>query len=380
MEHFSLTDIKKKNRSDVFHYIYRHSGCSKQNIATALNISLPTVTQHLTALMDEQLIETCGQLRSSVGRKAIAYRVVGTAKLSMGIEILADTVYMVTIDLYGHKIVKEKIRLNFQPDTTYFEMLRDTVYAFLREYSIKEEQLLGIGLAIQGLASADGRTITYGEILDSTGISIEIFEKYFSVPCRFIHDAECAANSELWENSTLKDAIYLSLGRHLGGAIILDGKLQKGLTGKSGTFEHMTLVPKGRTCYCGKQGCAECYCAANAFLTNDMEPEDFFELKSQGNLQCNESWKEYLYYLSVLINNLHMVLENTIILGGYITPYFTEDDIAAIRQNIRKLSTFCDSTDFIRIGKCRNDAVSIGAALPFIQEFLQNLAALDDAY
>ena len=42
MEQFSLTDIKKKNLSDVYHYIYMNPSCSKQDIATALSVSLPT--------------------------------------------------------------------------------------------------------------------------------------------------------------------------------------------------------------------------------------------------------------------------------------------------------------------------------------------------
>ena len=50
MEQFSLTDIKKKNLSDVYQYIYMNPSCSKQEIATALSVSLPTVTQHLTTL------------------------------------------------------------------------------------------------------------------------------------------------------------------------------------------------------------------------------------------------------------------------------------------------------------------------------------------
>ena len=57
MEQFSLTDIKKKNLSDVYHYIYMNPSCSKQDIATALSVSLPTVSQHLTTLESEQLIE-----------------------------------------------------------------------------------------------------------------------------------------------------------------------------------------------------------------------------------------------------------------------------------------------------------------------------------
>ncbi|MDO5346065.1 MAG: ROK family transcriptional regulator [Lachnospiraceae bacterium] len=374
MENFSLTDIKRKNRSDVFHYIYGTPGCSKQNIATALNMSLPTVTQHLTDLLNQQLIEKCGQLSSSIGRKAIAYSVIRDARVSIGIEILENKIYIVGINLYGEKIAKERINVRFRTDPSYFEELKDLVFSFLEKYELKKQQLLGIGLGIQGLASQDGRAITYGEILKSTGLSIDMFQKYFSFPCRFIHDSECAANSELWENPSIKDCVYLSLGDHLGGAVLLDGRLQRGITGKSGTFEHMTLIQNGRTCYCGRRGCAECYCSASALLDGQMELEDFFERKNQGNAACAAKWTEYLNYLSLLINNLHMVMENTIILGGHITPYFTDEDILFLRQKVYELSTFRDPTDYILLGKCRIDAVSIGAALPFITEFLQGLS------
>ena len=91
MEQFSLTDIKKKNLSDVYHYIYMNPSCSKQDIATALSVSLPTVSQHLTTLESEQLIEKCGRLSSSVGRRANAYQIISDAKIAIGLEILPHT-------------------------------------------------------------------------------------------------------------------------------------------------------------------------------------------------------------------------------------------------------------------------------------------------
>lgn len=64
-----------------------------------------------------------------------------------------------------------------------------------------------------------------------------------------------------------------------GGAIIVDGQLLTGTTGKSETFEHMTLVPGGHDCYCGRQGCAECYCSLNSLLGDSDNLEEFFEKK-----------------------------------------------------------------------------------------------------
>lgn len=374
MDTFSLTDIKKKNLSDVYHYIYHTPGSSKQAIAVALNISLPTVTQHLTTLLAAGLIEKCGQLTSAVGRRATAYRAVETARISIGIEILSRHVYISALNLYGKKEVKEKYKLAFAPTQDYMDALKDLVWGFLRGHGYTEEKLLGIGLGMQGLASRDGSRMTYGEILNCTGLTIDMFSRYFSVPCRFIHDAECASNSELWENPEMTDAIYLSLGYHLGGAIILDGKLQSGLTGKTGTFEHMTLVPGGLTCYCGKKGCAECYCSGYALLDEGMELEDFFRRKESGDSRCMEKWEEYLRHLSMLIHNLHMVIESNVILGGRITPYLSDSDIGRIRAMVFEASTFQDPVTYIIPGRCRSDAVSIGAALPFIKEFLENLS------
>ena len=104
METFSLTDIKKKNLSDVYHYIYSNPGCSKQAIASALSISLPTVSQHLSTLLKEALIEKCGQLSSSVGRRAMAYRTVPTARIAIGVEILPRNIYIAALNRCKRKI------------------------------------------------------------------------------------------------------------------------------------------------------------------------------------------------------------------------------------------------------------------------------------
>lgn len=371
MDKYSLSDIKKKNRLDIFRYIYKNNNSSKQKIATAQGISLPTVSQHLSDLINDGLIKKCGQLSSNIGRKATAYSVISTAKISVGIEILKNFIYIVAIDLYGKVIAKSKIAIEFNTNEQYFSNLKDQINIFFEKNHYEESQILGVGLGVQGLTSQDGNVITYGKVLDCENLSIFNFQKYFSFPCKFFHDAECAANSELWENSEIKDCIYISLGYHLGGAIILNRIFQKGLTGKSGTFEHMTLVPNGIDCYCGKNGCAECYCSANALsINNQAELDDFFVRKSQEDAECIQQWNDYLNYLSLLINNLHMVLENTVILGGHITPYFTDDDILNIHKNVFELSTFKDPTSYILIEKNINDPVSIGSALPFITEYL----------
>ena len=84
------------------------------------------------------------------------------------------------------------------------------------------------------------------------------------------------------------------------------------------------------------------------FLLGDSDNlEEFFEKKSAGDTGCIERWEDYLRHLSILINNLHMVLEHTVILGGHVAPYFTDEDLSKIRHYVAERSTFDDDTSYI---------------------------------
>lgn len=370
MEKFSLTDIKKMNYSDVYHYIYHNARSSKQSIASALRMSLPTVTQHLNALLGEGLIEQCGQLSSQIGRKAAAYNIIKTAKIALGVEILRSKLQIVALDLSGEVIAKKKQSLNFTNSELYFQQFGTEINNFLEEFLLDKKQILGIGLGLQGLISQDGTKVIYGKVLECTGLTIQSFKQYLDYPCRLVHDSECAAMSELWGAEAIADSIFLSLGYHLGGAIIVNGAIHNGKTGRSGTFEHMTLIPDGLPCYCGQKGCMECYCSANALLKGEEDLDSFFERKNAGDSDIQKRFHTFLEYLALAINNLHMTFDSQIILGGHIAPYLEEQDLEFLHRHIQSITAFPESDPYIFQGKCKSHVVSIGAGLPYIQSYL----------
>ena len=379
MEKFSLTDIKKKNVTDVYHYIYDNPLCSKQQIANSLSMSLPTVTQHLNNLTEMELIEESGKISSSIGRKAAAYSAVSTAKLAIGIDISRHAVSMAVLDLYGKQFFFDSRAMEYKSDTdSYLDQLADYVKEQLREHDLPLTRILGIGLSVQGLISSDGQEIVYGVILDNTGLRIDRFREHFSIPCCLLHDSECAARKELWDNPELRNAIYLNLSQHLGGAIILHGDIQHGIYGRSGTFEHMTLEPGGKKCYCGKRGCVDPYLCAAALTEDKITLEEFFREKSNPDspfyTEYQTRWGRYLGWLGLFLNNLHMIFDTIIVLGGSIPTFFTESDLEEIRKIVYEFSTFRDETTFIQLQ--RTDvgirSTSHGAACMFIENFLMN--------
>jgi predicted NBD/HSP70 family sugar kinase len=290
----TFKDIKKGNYSSIYHLIYQNEKLSKQEIANQLHLSLPTVTQNLVRLEKEKLIEKSGQFESSVGRRATAYAICPKARISIGVEIQKKTVQILAIDLLGQAIQQERLTRDYANEDRYYKEVSQAVKSFITSLDVAQEQVLGIGFAVQGLTSNDGKKITYGKILISTGLDIQVFSKYLPYPCMFLHDAKCAATTELWVRNDIGDAVYLSIGPHLGGAIIINSQIYMGKEGHSGTVEHMTIDPDGPACYCGKKGCMETFSSVNALLDED-ETLDFFFQKVRSKIPSYvKRWNSFL--------------------------------------------------------------------------------------
>ena len=57
-----------------------------------------------------------------------------------------------------------------------------------------------------------------------------------------------------------------AIGGSIGGAILVDGVMQRGRYGIAGEFGHMQVVPGGIRCECGNRGCWEQYSSGNALV------------------------------------------------------------------------------------------------------------------
>lgn len=180
--------------------------------------------------------------------------------MAVGVAILEGSVQLCAVDLLGEVLREETHPLPYENSDGYYQQVGRLVRGLMAHLPYGKERVLGVGIAIQGLVSAEGERVIYGAILNNTGATREMFQRYIPYPCRLLHDTEVGAAAEFWHNQEIRDAIYLVLNRNMGGALVVDGKVQQG----SGIIEHMTLFPGGEPCYCGKKGCVEAYCSANS--------------------------------------------------------------------------------------------------------------------
>lgn len=88
------------------------------------------------------------------------------------------------------------------------------------------------------------------------------------VPVVITNDAKAAAMGEMIFGGAknMKNFIVLTLGTGLGSGIVINGEVLYGHTGFAGELGHTTIVPGGRDCGCGRQGCFETYGSASGLV------------------------------------------------------------------------------------------------------------------
>ena len=148
--------LKQINKHTVYQYIYRQRETSKFQIVQDLNMGLSTVSQNLTTLEKEGLIERNGYFASTGGRKAQIIRIVPDLRIAIGIGILKTMFHLVAVDLYGEAVARETIPLAYEDTPEYYDTFAGEVLHFIEKNEYPTEKISGISIATQGIISPNG--------------------------------------------------------------------------------------------------------------------------------------------------------------------------------------------------------------------------------
>lgn len=363
-------DIRQRNKKRVLDYIFRNRKATKQQLVDALDMSLPTVLQNVKELSREGLIATEGYMDSTGGRKAAAITPIPQVRFAVGVEIARQSVTLVLVDLCGDVQRFAQQRFPFAWEDAYFQALDAMIQEFVRESGVSEQRVLGVGFALPGPVSHGQHTITSSITLNAYNAPTAPFAGSVPYPCAFVHDADAAGHSEAHARQDLRSFVYLHLSHLVGGTVVVDGEPFCGVHNRSGEFGHMRLYPHGKTCYCGNDGCADPYLSADV-LAQGMENglSGFFARLEAADPACVQRWHEYLDSLVILVNNLNMVFDNPVVLGGavgaFLTPWMAE-----INRRASAINLFADG-DYVYPCASGPHAAALGAALMHIDRFFR---------
>lgn len=366
-------EVKKKNRNEVFRYICKHGTVSNPDISYNMKISLPTATQITKELIAEGLLEEKGELQSTGGRRAKALSAVANARLAVGLDITKNHISFVLTNIVGEILKYERIYQPYISEAAYYQEVSERLEHFLDENSSDKDKVLGVGISFPGIIDLDKGQITYSHILGIEAVPLDSLSAYFSYPCFFLNDANAGAYAEGVRGDEAERFFYLSLSNTVGGAIFDGKELVQGRNFRCGEVGHMTVVMDGESCYCGKRGCLDAYCAAwHLSDVADGKLEQFFCLLDQGDAEAVKIWDSYTDYLAIAVNNIYMILDCDIVLGGYVGSSMGMH-LQELWNKVAGRNTFGEKEPYVKVCNYKVAAAALGAALNVIEMFVSQI-------
>ena len=310
--------------------------------------------------------------------------VIRSSDLTIGIDIGGTKISAGVVDSSGNLIDSSRCSTPAEGGKELISSVINLIKEFNKKYEIK-----GIGISIAALISSD-----YGTIVGAPNIAnlsklnfVNEIKEEFELPIIIENDANAAmwAEFKFGNAKSLNPVMFFIIGTGVGGGLVIDGKLFKGVNGIGAEFGHMCVVPDGLSCGCGSKGCLEQYAsggaliryANEALLANPDKSEEvlsFGEGKlsgtaltkaaKAGNELALAAFSKQADWLGLACASYSLIIDpQAIIIGGGVVDA-GELFLAPVRAAMRKYMPFAEShvPPKIIAAKFGNDAGLIGAA------------------
>ena len=186
----------------------------------------------------------------------------GRKGLAIGIDIGGTKVAAGVVDADG-RILSEARRSTPGSDPRAVER----VIVELVEELGAGHRIWSVGIGAAGWMDLDGGTVLFSPHLAWRNEPLRAnLQRLLRRPVLLTNDADAAAWAEWRFGAGQGESrlVCITLGTGIGGAMVLDGRVERGRFGVAGEFGHQIIMPGGHRCECGNRGCWEQYASGNA--------------------------------------------------------------------------------------------------------------------
>jgi glucokinase len=130
----------------------------------------------------------------------------------------------------------------------------------------------------------------------------------------------------------VRNVFCITIGTGVGGGMLIDGELYRGGSKSAGEIGHVRIVPRGRTCVCGRRGCLERYIGRDGLVgmarkvmrdkktvlrAEEITPINLEKAARAGDAASLEVWDKAGRYLGIgLAVIVNLLNPDMIVLGG----------------------------------------------------------------
>src|SRR5579859_2301834 len=394
------------NQMRVLHLLVTRGALSRADIARQTSLTKATASRIISDLVSHNLVREVGLGRLSRGRRPILYEFNTSSAIALGIEVRQKECRAVVTELDATPLRSYQLPLPDKSVTTLLAALEKLVATVRQEFAL---ELVGIGVGIPGIYDYPRQMVVLAEHLEWTQVELaRLIRERLNLNVYVVNRANAAALGEKWYGAGrgCDDLVFINIGSGIKAGLVVGGNLFWGSNGSAGEIGHMTIVPDGPVCVCGKRGCLEALASTTAIVARfnalvragKAQPfpgrseaaaelvgrEELLAAAQAGDPPMLGVLREAGTYIGIAVANLINIFNpKRVILGGLVSQA-PSDFLDAIKR-AAELHAFAIPWQAAEIvlADLGQDAVAIGAAALLVSAYLEpsndslSLALLD---
>jgi predicted NBD/HSP70 family sugar kinase len=379
----TVRDMRRSNRSVILSSIYRDGPLSRYELSARTSLSAASVSNLVSELIDEGVVEEAGSVESEGGRPRVLLRVAPTFRYVVGAEVGETRIRVELFDLAMTVLARADYPIDVPQPAVVVKHVLEGLAAVIAEVGAQPSLVLGLGVGVAGTVDSDA--VVHAQTLGWDAVPLgEMLAEGTEIPIHLDNGANMLGQAEMWFGAGrgASDAVVALVGSGVGAALVADGSTYRGTRSSAGEWGHMTIAYGGLRCRCGAEGCLEAYVGAEGVLERyrqaggsgsavDEEAAFVELLDAVGTSEVAAAIvDDTIGYLAAGFANLvNLVNPERIVLGGWAGLLLGERYLPQLREAVGKHALRQPYAQVsIELCELGRDAVALGAAtLPVLR-------------
>ena len=366
MKKATSLQTKHHNRDLVLRTIFANSSISRAEIARVTNLTRTTVSEVVSGLLLEGLVEEVGRGESLGGKTPILISIAPDSRYLIGMNLAQNKFVGAIVNLRGE--IKERIEVTIDDNDR--QKALESVYKILNELTHKKlKPIVGIGVGAPGLINSSEGIVINAVNLDWHDLELgKLLKKKYHLPVSILNDSQASAIGEyVYDDKHEQEGncIVVNVNQGIGAGILINGRLFQGDGGGAGEIGHVVVIENGELCRCGKHGCLETVSSTRAVLQqlNKTSIDEVISAFTRNDDRTRQIVAKAGHYLGVSLANIVGMLNiHKIILTGDMVR-FGADWLNIVKSSMEEsaLSRMSHETSLV-VGRFGYDACVLGSA------------------
>jgi predicted NBD/HSP70 family sugar kinase len=283
-----MDEIRRQNRANILACLRTHSAMSRTGIAARTGLSAATISTITADMLANGILlraEEANDPAAGRGRPRVnlsfnpAFSCVGVIVFQL------NQIFVSIVDYSGQTIYSNEIPLVTTSISTedLLDALVNALRTGLENVPDASGNLKHVSVCVQGTTDVSQTTMLWSPIVQTRNIPIsQHLGMVFGVTVSVHNDCNIVAKALRYKEPDFFKADFAAivLSHGIGIGLFQNGELVKGRNSSGTEFGHMTYIPGGALCRCGRLGCIEAYASEYGIYRNaknlkqDTAPQD----------------------------------------------------------------------------------------------------------